>query len=243
MVFMTTIVVGATGATGRLLVQQLLDRGGRIRAVVRSADRLLAGLGNHPNLEVTEASLLSLSDDRLRELVAGCGAVASCLGHNLTFRGIWGSPQRLVTDAVRRLCEAVQAGGHDTPVKFVLMSSAGVRHQGLAEPVSLAQRAVVGLIRTLVPPHADNERAAEFLRTEISADSGAIEWAVVRPDSLTDADAVTPYETHASPTRSAIFDPGKTSRINVAHFMAELVTSDAAWDAWQGRMPVIYNQA
>jgi len=35
--------------------------------------------------------------------VAGCDAVASCLGHNLTFKRLFGKPRRLVTDAVRRL--------------------------------------------------------------------------------------------------------------------------------------------
>lgn len=29
---------------------------------------------------------------------------------------------------------------------------------------------------------------------------------------------------HPSPTRSAVFNPGRTSRINVAHFMADLVS-------------------
>lgn len=240
---MTTLVLGATGATGRLLVQQLLDRGEQVRVVVRSAERLPAALGNAPGLEVTEASLLDLSDTELRELVAGCGAIASCLGHNISFKGIWGSPRRLVTDAVQRLGEAVRASGAATPVRFVLMSSAGVRHRGLAEPISAGQRAVVGLIRTLVPPHADNEQAAEFLRTRIGLDDEVVEWAVVRPDSLTDADAVTPYTLHPSPTRSSIFDPGKTSRINVAHLMAELISSDAVWAEWKGRMPVLYNEA
>jgi hypothetical protein len=50
-------------------------------------------------------------------------------------------------------------------------------------------------------------------------------------------------EVHASPTRSAIFDPGSTSRINVAHFMAELIANEDTWSKWKGHMPVIYNKA
>jgi hypothetical protein len=67
-------------------------------------------------------------------------------------------------------------------------------------------------------------------------------WVVVRPDSLRDEDDVTGYSIHTSPTRSAIFDPGSTSRINVAHFMADLITNDQLWDNWEGQMPVIYNR-
>ena len=64
----------------------------------------------------------------------------------------------------------------------------------------------------------------------------------MRPDGLTDEAEVTPYDIHASPTRDAIFDAGKTSRINVADFMANLLTDDDLWSRWHGQMPVIYNR-
>jgi len=80
---MTTLVVGASGATGRLLVEQLLDRGQNVRVIVRSPDRLPEDLKNHPLLSVTRASLLDLSDAKMAAQVKGCGAVASCLGHNM----------------------------------------------------------------------------------------------------------------------------------------------------------------
>jgi hypothetical protein len=65
----------------------------------------------------------------------------------------------------------------------------------------------------------------------------------VRPDSLIDRDEVTEVEVHPSPIRSAIFEPGSTSRINVAHLMARLITDKDTWDQWKGQMPVIYNKA
>jgi hypothetical protein len=52
---------------------------------------------------------------------------------------------------------------------------------------------------------------------------------------------VTEYTVHNSPTRSAIFNPGKTSRINVGDFMAKLIVSKNEWNKWEGEMPVIYN--
>ncbi|MEX0960321.1 MAG: NAD(P)H-binding protein [Burkholderiales bacterium] len=39
--------MGASGATGRLLMQQLLDRGENVRAIVRSADALPEAVRNH----------------------------------------------------------------------------------------------------------------------------------------------------------------------------------------------------
>ena len=53
---------------------------------------------------------------------------------------------------------------------------------------------------------------------------------------------MTAYDVHPSPTRSAIFNAGKTSRINVAHLMAELVLGDEVWERWRGQMPVLYNR-
>lgn len=239
----TALVVGATGATGRLLVRQLLDRGVRVRVIVRDAQRLPDDLRDHAQLTVTEANLLDLSDAELAETVRGCQAIASCLGHNMTWKGIFGRPRRLVTDAVRRLAGAVVATDPAAPARFVLMNTAGNRNRDLEEPASTGERVVVGLLRLLVPPHADNEQAADYLRTAIGQAHAKLAWVAVRPDTLTDAAAVTAYSLHASPIRSAIFDAGSTSRINVAHFMAELITDDDTWRRWQGQMPVIYNRA
>lgn len=238
---MTVLVVGGSGATGRWLVRQLLGRGLRVRAIVRSPDPFIEAVGAHERLSVVHAAVLDLSDDELVQHVRGCEAVASCLGHTLSLKGVYGKPRRLVTDATRRLCDAVKASKPSHPVKFVLMNSTGCRNDDLGEKVSLAERCVVGLIRVLVPPHSDNEHAAAYLRRQIGTDDASIEWVIVRPDSLIDRDDVSRYETHPSPTRSAIFNAGKTSRINVGHFMASLITDEAEWNTWKGQTPVIYN--
>jgi hypothetical protein len=122
------------------------------------------------------------------------------------------------------------------------MNTAGNSNRDLDESTSFGQRCVLGLVRLLLPPHVDNEKAADYLRSHIGQGAAAIEWAVVRPDTLVDEGDVSEYEAHPSPTRSAIFDAGKTSRINVAHFMADLISDDATWSRWKGRMPVIYNK-
>lgn len=237
----THLVVGATGATGRLLVEQLLDQGHRVKAIVRAPERVPAHLREHPGLDLHTAEILAIPDDALTALTADCSAIHSCLGHNMTFRGVYGKPRRLVRDAVARLCGAALRNKPEQPVKFILMNTAGNRNRDLMEPISFGQRLVVGAIRLLIPPHADNEQAADHLRVQIGQDHPQIEWAVVRPGGLIDTEVVTDYEMHASPTRSAIFNAGKTSRIHVAHFMAALATDDALWQAWRGQMPVLYD--
>ncbi|MFC1529491.1 NAD(P)-dependent oxidoreductase [Gemmatimonadota bacterium] len=239
---MTVLVVGASGATGRLLVQQLLNRGQNVKVVVRSPEKLPEEIMNHDSLSIIQASVLNLSDDEMARHVKGCDAVVSCLGHNMSVKGLFGHPRRLVTDAASRLCGAIKSNGPETATRFILMNTTGNSNRDLDEQVSFGQKFVIGLLRLLLPPHVDNEKAADFLRTEIGQNDAAIEWVAVRPDSLVNEDEVTGYDAYPSPTRSAIFDSGKTSRINVGHFMATLITDDDAWNRWKGQMPVLYNK-
>jgi nucleoside-diphosphate-sugar epimerase len=239
---MTILVVGASGATGRLLVEHLLNRGHSVKIIVRSPDSVPANIKNHENLSITHHSVLELSDAELTQQVNGCDAVTSCLGHHLSLKGIYGQPRRLVTEATHRLCSAIKKNKPTKPVRFVLMNTAGNSNRDLLEPISFAQKCVIGLLRLLLPPHVDNEQAADYLRTQVIKKDGVIEWVAVRPDGLINEDQVTDYEVHPSPTRSAIFDAGKVSRINVAHFMADLITEPETWDMWKGQMPVIYNR-
>ena len=240
---MTTLVVGASGATGRQLVAQLLNQGQHVKAIVRSAEKLPEAIKNESRLTIIKASILELSEAEMAEHVAGCDAVASCLGHNLTLKGIYGKPRRLVTDATRRLCNAIKANTPKKPIKYVLMNTSGNRNRDLDEPISFGQKCVIALLRLLLPPHIDNEKAADYLRTNIGQNHAMVEWVAVRPDGLIDEPMVTEYEVHPSPIRSAIFDAGKVSRINVAHFMATLIDNDDLWQKWKGQMPVIYNKA
>ena len=239
---MNILIVGATGATGRLLTEELLNRGRLVKVIVRSPDKLPTAVKKNDNLTVIQASVLDLSDAELAKHTKGCDAVVSCLGHNMTFKGMYGHPRKLVTDATRRLSEAIQANRPEKPTKFVLMNTTGNRNRDLNEPISFTEKFVVGLLRLLLPPHVDNEQAADYLRSKIGQNDKLIEWAAVRPDNLIDEDEVTPYDVYPSPIRSAIFDAGETSRINVGYFMAELITEDDIWQKWQGQMPVIYNK-
>jgi nucleoside-diphosphate-sugar epimerase len=239
---MTILVVGASGATGRLLVKQLLDRGPNVKVIVRSPDKLPEDIVSHSNLSVIQASVLDLSDAEMVQHVNGCDVVASCLGHNISFKGLYGHPRLLVTDTTRRLCNAIKANKADQPVRFVLMNTAGNSNRDIPERIGFGQQCVIWILRALLPPHLDNERAADYLRTMIGQNDRTIEWVAVRPDSLIDASEVTEYEVYPSPIRSALFNAGKTSRINVGHFMADLITDDELWTKWKGQMPVIYNK-
>ena len=238
----TVLLVGGTGRTGQRVLKQLLDRGVRVRAIVRSRSKIPPDSAANPNLEVVEASLLSLSDEALEDAVRGSHAVISCLGHVITLKGIFGPPRDLVTSATRRLCRAIQAVKPSAPVELVLMGSVSVnRPDHLDTRRGTLERAVLAALRGLVPPAKDNQRAADFLLHQIGENDPFIQWVVIRPDTLLAGD-VTEYSMHEGLV-STLFSPGSTNMANVAHAMCELVTNPRTWAEWRGKLPVVVNSS
>ena len=237
---MKVLLLGGTGRTGGRVLQQLLGRGVRVRAVVRSAERLPAGVADDPRLTVVVADLPALSEAELRQQVEGCDVVISCLGHSISARGVFGPPRDLVARSVERVYRAVRELRPEQPVKLILMSSVSVHLPGgLDRRRGRLERAVLWLLRGLVPPARDNQRAADFLHDVIEAADPYAQWVAVRPDSLKDGD-VTEYALHEGLVDS-LFRPGETNMANVAHFMCELATDPEVWATWRGKLPVIVN--
>jgi nucleoside-diphosphate-sugar epimerase len=245
------LVVGATGATGKHVVQMLLDKNLSVKVICRSKEKLMGLLllkedqdyyGDR--LSVTEAPVLDLTDAQLKEHTQDCQAVVSCLGHTMDLWGIWGAPRDLVTQATRRLTTNMPVS-----CKYILMSGSaeGVSHpDGTTDPQRpLMERAVLTMVRYMIPPHADMESAVAYLY-DAPRHRQDIEWCVVRPADLIDNDndnnnnnaQVSEYEISESQT-GPLFGDKKATRANIAHFMVELVTSQEKWSFYNHKMPII----
>ncbi len=222
-------------------MQRLLNRHHNVRVVVRSPDTLPVEIRESPNISVVIANILELSDDELSRHAMDCDAVVSCLGHVVSFKGMFGEPRRLCTDAARRLCRAIEKNNAAKPVKFILMSTVAVANPALHETRTAFDRWFLAVLRHVLPPHRDNETAAEYLHRMGRRHEKLVEWCAVRPDSLIDA-AEAPYVVEESPS-TGIFAGRPTARSNVAHFMAELIEDAELWTEWKFRMPVIMNAA
>ncbi len=236
---MTILVVGATGMTGRSLVAQLLGKNHKIRVIVRSSHKLPAEVLENSNTTVIEASVLDLTDQQMAEHARNCDAVVSCLGHVVDFKGIFGDPKKLCTDATRRLCDAIKKDSPPKPTKFILMNTVGVRNPDLEEKRTWFERGLLLFLRYTLPPHRDNETAAGHLRRHVTKENEHIEWCCVRPDSLVNAE-ISPYDIKESPI-TGLLTGRPTARSNVAHFMTELIENAELWETWKFRMPVIMN--
>ena len=238
---MNILVVGATGMTGRRLVEQLLGKNYKVRIIVRSSYKLPADIVENPNTMTIEASVLDLTDEEVTEHVKDCDAVVSCLGHVMDFKGIFGEPKKLCTDATRNLCNSLEKHSLPKPTKFILMNTVGVQNPDLEEKRNWFERGLLILLHHTLPPHRDNETAAEYLHKTVGKENKSIEWCCVRPDSLINAE-VSPYDITESPT-TGIINGRPTARSNVAHFMTDLIENEELWNTWKFRMPVIMNSS
>ncbi len=236
---MKTLVLGASGATGKLVVQQLVKRNIQVRVVVRESAIIPSQILDDKSIEIIKGNIYDFEIAKIKDLVKDCDSVICCLGHNISFKGIFGSPRKLVSNTVSKIIEAFQSLNLNQ--KFILMSTTAYTNRKIGEVNSFGEKIVFSLLEVVLPPHKDNMLAADHLVYKMSSKTN-IEWVAVRPDSLFNEEKVSKYEIHNHKIRSAIFNSGKTSRINVSHFMAELVTNDKLWQEWKHKTPVIYNK-
>jgi len=80
------LVVGASGATGRLVVEQLLSRGVEINAIVRSLD----ALPDSPNLFKIQASVHNLTSSEMAIHIIACNRYTSMYMQSHQIQRNWG---------------------------------------------------------------------------------------------------------------------------------------------------------
>lgn len=238
---MKVLILGASGATGQQVVSQLIKKGISLRIVTRKNAAIPEEISNNMLVEHITGNIAEFNIKENKALINECDAVVCCLGHNITFKGIFGEPRQLVYQSLKNISEAILQGS-SRKIKIVLMNTVACINKDINEKRSISERIILSLLTVLLPPQRDNVRAADYLARAVGKDNEKIEWAVVRPDSLIDKDVVSPYEVFESIKRNPIFNPGKTSRINVGHFMADLITNNELWQKWKNKMPVVYNK-
>ena len=88
----------------------------------------------------------------------------SSLGHNMTLRGMYGTPRKLCTDTVRQLCRVAELLQPMNPIRLIAISTEGVdRPDGADPPRGRGERLVLWLLWLLLPPHADNLAVVDYL--------------------------------------------------------------------------------
>lgn len=238
---MDVLVLGGNGATGYQVVKQLLKNSVYVKTIVRNPEKLET-LGNQENLEIITDSILEMDNSKLSAVLYDVDAVVSCLGHNITFAGIWGKPHKLVADAIQKIHESIKMKETKKVKKLILMNTTACLDVDAKEKFTTSERIAIAIMRFLLPPQKDNEQAVKYVKSFIGKNDQDIEWVVVRPDTLVNEEEVTYYTVHNSPVRSPVFNSGRSSRINVGNFIMCLLCDNEQWEKWRYRMPVMYNE-
>lgn len=108
------LVLGGTGPTGRLVVQEALARGHAVTAVARRPDRLTL---EHPQLRVIACDVAS-DPETLGQVVAGQEIVISALGRGMSLRS-----NHLIERSMTALVRVLERQG---PRRIIVMSAFGV---------------------------------------------------------------------------------------------------------------------
>ncbi|MGW2698086.1 NAD(P)H-binding protein [Streptomyces sp. NPDC001296] len=180
---MKLVIFGANGKTGRLLTRQALEAGHRVTAVTRHPDVFPLA---HEHLDVVPADVY-LEDDVVKA-VRGANVVLSALGVPFSR-----DPISVYSTGVANIVTAMRLHG---VTRIVAVSSSALDPRPHAEGGVVLNRVVQPLItRTIGRTTYADMTAMETLLADSDLD-----WTVMRPSGLFDAEKVSDYrlqEDHA----------------------------------------------
>ncbi|MDF3215984.1 SDR family oxidoreductase [Mesorhizobium sp. M7A.F.Ca.CA.001.09.2.1] len=207
---MKILVLGATGATGRLIVRKALAEGHDVVALVRSKAKAedLAGA------ELVEGD--ARDPAALTRAIAGCDAVVSSLGTAMSpFREV-----TMLSTATRALVGVMERQNIRRLVCITGLGAGDSRgHGGF-----FFDRLLLPLMLRKV--YEDKDRQEDAIR------SSALDWTIVRPMVLNDKPARGRIK---AVTDLSGVHGGTIARADVADFVVQQLTTDT----WMRRSPLI----
>ncbi|EPZ31647.1 hypothetical protein O9G_000126 [Rozella allomycis CSF55] len=235
---MSVLVLGGTGRVGKQVISQLLERGVSVKAVVRSKSSFSPALSTNNKLTIIEGSVLDVPEQQWRELLQDCTHAICALGHVLNFKGVFGPPYRLVTDAAKAICKSAATLERDFPLKFIMLNTLGV-DSPLGNDIGrgIGERMTLGFIGSVLPPFKDSLDCAKYFHRDVGYDNKKVEWVLVRPSNFVESE-LCEYEVLET-RKHSLFAKIQTTIPNIAHFMCDLATKEDIWQKWKYQFPVI----
>ena len=206
---MNLAIFGATGGTGKELVQQALEAGHRVTALVRNPAKL--GL-QHERLTVVQGDIADASC--VERTMAGQDAVLSALGPTRN------SPKNAMTIGSANVVAAMKK--HNVR-RLIWQTGAGVRAAGDA-PSTI--RTVMVMLMKIISPSVlqDSEQAFRIIT------ASGLDWTVVRVPRLKDGAIEGGIRASSIPPA-----PTPITRADVAEFMLKQLNDKT----WVGKAPMI----
>ena len=210
---MNTVIFGANGPTGRLLVSQALNHGHTVTAAVRNPEAF-----DLPGVRVLRTDVLNAA--AVSDAVAGADVVLSSLGVPFGRKPI---------DTYSRGTANIVAAMEQHGVRRLLVTSSSAADPSVRFKNS-GGGALLEVMKPLVIFGFGRSTYVDMLRMEKLVAASGLDWTIVRPSGLFGADTVSEYEVEEDHVRGAF-----TSRLDLATFMVEA----AEGDEWVGRKAAI----
>lgn len=208
---MKIAVLGATGQTGLYLVNEALQQGHVVTAIVRNPGKLMV---HHEKLKVVESDIFS--ENSLKPHFQGQDAIVSCLGFPPSvFYGVTG-----YTLSMRATINAMREAKVN---RIITMTS------WYTDPNSSMQTSY--FLRFLFLPLIRSVLSNMFEMEHYLKKTEEINWTVVRPPGLKNLTATAKefltHEGYFVPDSNGLPVGGAVARGDVARFMLSLLNSNA----------------
>ncbi|KAJ8026611.1 Flavin reductase (NADPH) [Holothuria leucospilota] len=208
---MKLALIAASGRTGMHVLEQALEEGHEVIAIVRTPSKITV---QHDNLKVVTGDVLST--ESLKEHFEGCDAVMSCLGAGAL---------RNVTIYSESIKHIVQAARENSIKKLIIMTSWG----SFSDPNDRGPFLIEWILRPLVLGSVlDNMSVME---TYLKNEAQDLDFITVRPPGLKDGPKTDKEILHEE--RNFVGGaPGTMMRADVARFMLQCLKTDEFNKKW-----------
>ena len=155
---MKIAVIAANGRSGQAFVQKALDAGHKVRGGILGKSYL----PNNPKLTTVDCD--ATNPDQVKELITGCDAVVSLIGH------VKGSPAHVQTQAISTVIDCMKSTG---VTRIVSLTGTGVRFPG--DKITLLDR-FLNLGISIVDPN----RVKDGIEHVKLLEQSDVDWTVIR---------------------------------------------------------------
>jgi len=150
---MKILVLGATGRTGKLIIQEALKKGHTVSAIARDPEKL-----KDFNIEITQGTPYDY--ETVEKAIAGCGAVINTLNVSRRSDNLWATlaaPKDIISKSAANAKQAMEKAGIK---RFVALSTTGAGRSWNYIPLMLK---VIVSISNLKYAFQDHGRQEELL--------------------------------------------------------------------------------
>jgi putative NADH-flavin reductase len=198
------VIFGATGGTGRQLVEQGIAVGHEVTAVARNPVAISL---RHPCLKVAQGDVLQ--PETVERAVTGADAVISSLGVHSR------EPTVVYSQGIANIMRAMRQAG--------IQRLIGISASGL-DPGPLWQRVIFKPLLWW----AFKEGYSDMVRMENEIRTSGLKWTIVRPPRLTDGARTGQY---ISAVNKHLTRGSMISRADLAEYTLKLLTDPASYGA------------